>query len=213
MEEPIKMKNEKDYIEKLSDQAERRAISGRVERREIEGDIMPEIHGVACVFEQETDMGWYIEKVARGAFEGCEMSDVVALMNHDTDDLLSRTTGRPDDLVLSITNEGLEYTFRAKNECSKEVAENIALGFIKGSSFAFRASGEAWDYDVVQADGSKKDFRTITKFEKLFDVSPVTFAAYPQTSVALRSRDISKPKQPTGQELKEKFKLEIKQSK
>jgi HK97 family phage prohead protease len=213
MEEPIKMKNEKDYIEKLSDQAERRAISGRVERREIEGDIMPEIHGVACVFEQETDMGWYIEKVARGAFEGCEMSDVVALMNHDTDDLLSRTTGRPDDLVLSITNEGLEYTFRAKNECSKEVAENIALGFIKGSSFAFRASGEAWDYDVVQADGSKKDVRTITKFEKLFDVSPVTFAAYPQTSVALRSRDISKPKQPTGQELKEKFKLEIKQSK
>jgi len=213
MEGPIKMKNEKDYIEKLSDQAERRAISGRVERREIEGDIMPEIHGVACVFEQETDMGWYIEKVARGAFEGCEMSDVVALMNHDTDDLLSRTTGRPDDLVLSITNEGLEYTFRAKNECSKEVAENIALGFIKGSSFAFRASGEAWDYDVVQADGSKKDVRTITKFEKLFDVSPVTFAAYPQTSVALRSRDISKPKQPTGQELKEKFKLEIKQSK
>lgn len=213
MEEPIKMKNEKDYIEKLSDQAERRAISGRVERREIEGDIMPEIHGVACVFEQETDMGWYIEKVARGAFQECDMSDVVALMNHDEDDLLSRTTGQADDLVLSITNEGLEYTFRAKNDCSKKVAENISLGFIKGSSFAFRTSGEAWEYDVIQPDGSKKDIRTITKFEKLYDVSPVTRPAYNQTSVALRSRDISKPKQPTGQELKEKFKLEIKQSK
>jgi len=203
------MKNEKDYIEKFNDKAERRAISGKVERREVEGDIMPEIHGVACVFEQETDMGWYIEKVSRSAFEGCDMSDVVALMNHDEDDLLSRTTGQPDDLILSITNEGLEYTFRAKNECSKEVAENISLGFIKGSSFAFRASGEAWEYDVTQADGSKKDVRTITKFEKLYDVSPVTFPAYNQTSVALRSRDLSKPKQPTGAELREKFKLQI----
>jgi hypothetical protein len=203
------MKNEKDYIEKFNDKAERRAISGKVERREVEGDIMPEIHGVACVFEQETDMGWYIEKVSRSAFEGCDMSDVVALMNHDEDDLLSRTTGQPDDLILSITNEGLEYTFRAKNECSKEVAENISLGFIKGSSFAFRASGEAWEYDVIQSDGSKKDVRTITKFEKLYDVSPVTFPAYNQTSVALRSRDLSKPKQPTGAELREKFKLQI----
>lgn len=202
------MKNEKDYIEKLSDSAERRAIQGRVERREIEGDIMPEIHGVACVFEQATDMGWYIEKVSRDAFKECDMSDVVALMNHDEDDLLSRTTGQPDDLILSITNEGLEYKFRAKNECSKEVAENIALGFIKGSSFAFRASGEAWEYDVIQPDGSKKDVRTITKFEKLYDVSPVTFPAYNQTSVALRSRDLSKPKQPSGAELREKFKLE-----
>lgn len=202
------MKNEKDYIEKLDESAERRAISGRVERREIEGETNPEIYGVACVFEQSTDMGWYIEKVARGAFDSCDMTDVVALMNHDDDDLLSRTTGQPDDLTLSVTNVGLEYKFKAKNECSKEVAENISLGFIKGSSFAFRASGELWEYDVIQSDGSKKDVRTITKFEKLYDVSPVTFPAYNQTSVALRSRDLSKPKPLSGKELKEKIKLE-----
>ena len=94
-------------------------------------------------------------------------------------------------------------------DCSKEVAENISLGFIKGSSFAFNTIGEEWTYDVSQPDGSKKDVRTITKFEKLYDVSPVTFPAYNQTSVALRSRDLSKPKQPTGAELREKFKLQI----
>tara|TARA_R110000868_G_scaffold23387_3_gene94419 strand:- start:1451 stop:2077 length:627 start_codon:yes stop_codon:yes gene_type:complete len=203
------MKNEKDYIEKINPNAERRSTSGKVEMRKIEGDMMPEIHGVAVVFDTETDMGWYLEKVSKDALKETDMSDVLALFNHDDDEILSRTTGQADDLVLAITSEGLEYTFRAKNDCSKEVAENISLGFIKGSSFAFNTVGEEWTYDVSQPDGSKKDVRTITKIGKLYDVSPVTRPAYNTTSVALRSRDLSKPKQLTGLELKEKFKLQI----
>ena len=185
----------KDYIEKLDSNAERRNMAGMVEKREVEGDIMPLIAGVACVFEQSTDMGWYIEKVSRDAFSGCDMTDVVALFNHEEEELLSRTTGNPEDLILSITDRGLEYQFRAKNECSKEVAENIGFGFIKGSSFAFNTIGEEWEYDVPQGDGSKKDIRTITKIGKLYDVSPVTWPAYQQTSVALRSKDLNKPKE------------------
>jgi len=189
------MKKDKDYIELLSDGAERRMITGLVERRDVEGDIMPIIAGVACVFEQSTDMGWYYEKISRDAFTGCDMTDVTALFNHDNNEILSRTTGQPDDLVLSIKPDGLHYEFRAKNECSKYVSENIALGFIKGSSFGFVVESQEWTYDVKQPDGTTKDVRTITKFKKLYDVSPVTLPAYNQTSVALRSRDITKPKE------------------
>lgn len=181
------MKKE-DYVEKLDQFAERRCLSGMVEKREVEGDIMPLIAGVACVFDQPTDMGWYIEKVARGAFDGCDMSDVVALFNHDDDEILSRTTGNPDDLILKITDKGLEYEFRAKNDCAKEVAEDVGFGFIKGSSFAFTATESIWEDEVLQPDGSKKDIRTITKIQKLYDVSPVTWPAYNQTTVALRSK-------------------------
>lgn len=205
------MKNE-DYIEKIDPKAERRAFAGKVERRMIEGDMMPEIYGVACVFEQPTDMGWYIEKVARGAFEGCDMADVVALFNHDDDEILSRTTGQVGDLVLRISDDGLEYTFRAKNDSSKEVSENIGLGFIKGSSFAFACSEDSWEYEVKQINGETKDIRTIRKFGKLYDVSPVTWPAYQQTTVALRSKEMSKPKpvQKTEIELRTQLRIQTK---
>jgi HK97 family phage prohead protease len=201
----------KDYIEKIDPNAERRSLSGKVELRELgEGETTPTISGIACVFDTTTDMGWYIEKISRDAFSGADMTDVVALFNHEDEELLSRTTGNAEDLVLTVSQAGLEYQFRAKNECSKEVAQNIGLGFIKGSSFAFTCSGEEWEFDVKQADGTTKDIRTITKIGKVYDVSPVTWPAYNQTSVALRSRDLSKPK-PTisGTEIRNKTRLEI----
>ena len=204
----------KDYIEKIDPQAERRSQSGKVEVRAMgEGETTPTIAGVACVFNTQTDMGWYIEQIDKNAFVGADMTDVVALFNHEDEELLSRTTGNADDLKLSITQNGLEYEFKAKNECASEVATNIGLGFIKGSSFAFTCAGEEWEYDVAQADGSTKDIRTITKIGKLYDVSPVTFPAYSQTSVALRSRDLSKPKPKTGLELRNDIKLELAKNK
>jgi hypothetical protein len=182
----------KDYILNVDTNAERRSMTGNVEIRQIEGEVTPTIAGIACVFDQPTDMGWYIEKVATGAFDQADMSDVVALFNHEEEELLSRTTGKADDLVLSITQAGLGYQFKAKNECSGEVAQNISLGFIKGSSFAFSCVGEEWEYEVAQMDGQKKDVRTITKIGKVYDVSPVTYPAYQQTSVGLRKRQIEK---------------------
>ena len=206
------MKNEKDYILNLDNNAERRAITGYVTRSEGEGEEMQTISGVACVFNQETDMGWYIEKVDPNAFSGCDMTDVLALFNHDDDEILSRTTGQADDLVLSVKQDGLYYSFKAKNECAQEVAENIKLGFIRGSSFGFTVDSNEWQFDVKQPDGSVKDVRTITKIKKLYDVSPVTFPAYNQTSVALRSKEMvkeqNKPIEPSGQELRNQYKIE-----
>lgn len=198
----------KDYINKIDDKAERRNITNPVEiRSEMEGEEMVStITGYAAVFDKITDMSWYLEKIDKSAFTNADMSDVVALFNHDDDEILSRTTGNKDDLVLTIDSTGLKYEFKAKNECSKEVAENISLGFIKGSSFAFSVSQESWEYDVKQADGSTKDIRTILGFEKIYDVSPVTWPAYSDTSVALRSAEKSKPKK-SGQQAFYEIKL------
>lgn len=189
---------------------ERRNITGKVEiRSEGEGQPMV-VTGTAVVFNTETDMGWYNEKVAADAFTECDMTDVLALKNHDEDEILSRTTDKPDDLQISVSADGLQYTFTVKNECAKRCAEDVALGFIRGSSFGFITRSDAWEYDVKQTDGSTKDVRTILKIEKLYDVSPVTFPAYPTTTVAARSRDLNKPKPtpPTGAQLAEQYKLE-----
>jgi HK97 family phage prohead protease len=135
-----------------------------------------------------TDMGWYREKINPTAFAGCDMTNVVSLFNHDSNEILSRTTGKQDDLTLTIENNQLKYKYQIKNECAEKVAENIGLGFITGSSFMFRVKTDSWS---TGADGV--DEREILEIEKLYELGPVTFPAYQTTTVAARSKDMSKP--------------------
>jgi|688.fasta_scaffold69698_2 HK97 family phage prohead protease len=188
----------KEDIEKIHPNAEARMFNPEfkvvVEKRsEGEGDDMYEteykmIEGVGAVMGVFTDMGWYREKINATAFAGCDMSNVVSLFNHDSNEILSRTTGKQDDLTLMIENNQLKYKYQIKNECAEKVAENIGLGFITGSSFMFRVKTDSWSSG---ADGV--DEREILEIEKLYELGPVTFPAYQTTTVAARSRDMSKP--------------------
>lgn len=188
----------KEDIEKIHPNAEARMFNPEfkvvVEKRsEGEGEDMYEyeykmIEGVGAVMGVFTDMGWYREKINPTAFAGCDMTNVVSLFNHDSNEILSRTTGKQDDLTLSIENNQLKYKYQIKNECAEKVAENIGLGFITGSSFMFRVKTDSWS---TGADGV--DEREILEIEKLYELGPVTFPAYQTTTVAARSRDMSKP--------------------
>jgi HK97 family phage prohead protease len=196
----------KEDIEKIHPNAEARMFNPEfkvvVEKRsEGEGDDMYEteykmIEGVGAVMGVFTDMGWYREKINATAFAGCDMSNVVSLFNHDSNEILSRTTGKQDDLTLMIENNQLKYKYQIKNECAEKVAENIGLGFITGSSFMFRVKTDSWSSG---ADGV--DEREILEIEKLYELGPVTFPAYQTTTVAARSRDMSKP----SEEKKDKY--------
>jgi HK97 family phage prohead protease len=188
----------KEDIEKIHPNAEARMFNPEfkvvVEKRsEGEGEDMYEyeykmIEGVGAVMGVFTDMGWYREKINPTAFAGCDMTNVVSLFNHDSNEILSRTTGKQDDLTLSIENNQLKYKYQIKNECAEKVAENIGLGFITGSSFMFRVKTDSWSSG---ADGV--DEREILEIEKLYELGPVTFPAYQTTTVAARSKDMSKP--------------------
>jgi HK97 family phage prohead protease len=116
------------------------------------------------------------------------MSNVVSLFNHDSNEILSRATGKEDDLMISIENNQLKYRYAIKNYCAEKVAENIGLGFIKGSSFMFIVRKDSWG---ESADGVEE--REILEIEKLYELGPVTFPAYQTTTVAARSRNLSKP--------------------
>lgn len=188
----------KEDIEKIHPNAEARMFNPEfkvvVEKRSYnEGEEGEEIEykmieGVGAVMGVFTDMGWYREKINANAFANCDMTNVVSLFNHDSNMLLSRTTGKQEDLTLMIENNQLKYKYEIKNDCAEKVAENIGLGFITGSSFMFRVKTDSWS---TGADGV--DEREILEIEKLYELGPVTFAAYPTTTVAARSRDLSKP--------------------
>ena len=169
----------KDYIQSI-ESGERRFFNPEIRA---EGDNT--IEGVAAVVNKTTDLGWFEERIAPGAFDDVLKDDVVALFNHDPNLPLART-GAGLDLFLTKSGD-LGYRFEApKTTIGQDLRENIKSGVVTKSSFAFTIESETWDF-ADDKEGRDKDLRTITKFKRLYDVSPVTYPAYADTSVAARS--------------------------
>ena len=175
-------------IEKIHPKAEARVFKPEfkvIEKRSEDGEELEltMIEGVGAVLEEFTDMGWYREKINARAFDNCDMSDVVSCFNHDANKVCSRTTGKADDLTISIEGNKVMYRYAIKNECAEYVAKDIALGFVKGSSFMFMVRKDSWG---EAEDGIEE--REILEIETLYELGAVTFPAYPTTSVAARSK-------------------------
>lgn len=176
----------KDYIKDI-DKAERRFIAPNIEmRKEGDDDI---IEGVAAVVESTTDLGWFEERIEKGAFDDVLKDDVRALLNHDPNFVLARSVNGKGTLKLSVDDKGnLRYSYKTPDRSyAKDLQDAIRSGDINQSSFAFQIKEEKWEF-ATKENGLEKDIRTITKFERLFDVSPVTYPAYSDTTVAARSK-------------------------
>lgn len=163
-------------------------------RLETRDDGRPVIVGMAPPWNRwSVDLGGFKERFMPGAFrkwldrspnDPRGRADVVAKYNHSDSAVLGRTTN--GTLQLEETEKGL--VFRATppegTPTTAEVLPLIRGGYIYGASFAFSlldGKSEAWDEDPA---GNVT--RTITE-AAIFDVSPVTHAAYPNSSVGLRS--------------------------
>lgn len=142
----------------------------------------PKIVGHAAVFEVISEkLGLFREKIARGAFtKTIQEADVRALWNHDPNYVLGRTKART--LTLSEDEHGLaiEITPPATS-WARDFIETLRRGDVDQMSFGFRAVKEQWE-----GEGDLGLLRILKEVE-LFDVSPVTFPAYPQTDVQVRA--------------------------
>lgn len=156
---------------------ELRTIAGGMEMPE-EGRAV----GYAALFNTAADIGGAFEEyIEPGAFDEADMSDVRALFNHDPNMLLARTAS--GTLRLSIDQKGLRYEFDIPDtNAGRDLRELLRRGDISQSSFGFSIAEEDWE----DRRGMKSK-RKIKKIKRLYDVSPVTFPAYQETSVALRS--------------------------
>ena len=148
--------------------------------------IVPEsrkVEGYALLFNTESqDLGGFREVILPEAIDGVvEKSDILALYNHIESNVLARSTNGKGTLSLKVDEKGLKYSFDApKTSIGEEVIDAITRGDLRNSSFAFTVAeeGQKWE---------KRDenyLRTITKFDNLFDVSPVYRPAYLDTTVA-----------------------------
>ena len=147
------------------------------------GDDSLVIEGYAANFEQRTDLGYFKEEIARGAFDDVMEDDVRLLLNHAGAPMARTTNGT---LELSIDETGLKYRAAlADTQDGRDLYKLIKRGDITQSSFAFTIAEQEWSED--------RSTRTVTKMARLLDVSPVTYPAYPTTTVAARQMAEVKP--------------------
>ncbi len=138
--------------------------------------------------EMWTPLGTFRERILAGAFTDvlARQPDVRLLFNHDDRYVLART--KAGTLELSEEENGLHVWARvAPTSYAKDLRMVMARGDVDQMSFAFamdeeRGAEDRW-YEDEDSGGILRD---VLKVSDLYDVSPVTFPAYIDTSAAMR---------------------------
>lgn len=167
---------------------ERRYYACGITKRE--DDQKHIIEGVPIVFGKETDMGWCREVIESGALDKTDLKDVPLLTNHDTDQLplaRSRNNNANSTMQLSVQSDGLH--FRADldtehNSRAEELDSAVSRQDVTGMSFAFTVDGYEWE-DIE----SDSPLRRIKSISRVYEISAVTYPAYPQTEIYARGLD------------------------
>jgi HK97 family phage prohead protease len=134
--------------------------------------------------------GTFLERIKPGAFDRSvrEKADVRCLWNHKPDVVLGRTTA--GTLVLSPDARGLFYRCILPNNTNgRDAYESIKRGDVSNCSFGFTVpkGGEVFEKRDAETGFPIRDLLDVN----LLDVSPVAYAAYPDTSVSARERQLA----------------------
>ena len=151
------------------------------------GSKAPRIEGYAAVFDVlSEDLGGFRELIKPGAFtKTIRESDVRALFNPDVNLILGRSKpggNKPATLTLEEDSHGLSIGIDPPDtQTGRDLLESIRRGDVDQMSFGFEKMKDRWLKEARQQIRALLEVR-------LFDVSPVVFPAYQQTSVDVRTR-------------------------
>jgi uncharacterized protein len=154
----------------------------KIETRGEDAAAKQVIRGYGAVFDRLSEnLGGFREKIAVGAFDDVLNDDVRALFNHDANHILGRT--KAGTLHLFVDEAGLGYEIDTPDtQTGRDLVTSMKRGDVSQSSFGFTVDDDEWSEDE-----EGRTVRTIKKVSRLFDVSPVTYPAYPDASAAVRS--------------------------
>lgn len=165
-------------------ETEKRCYSGEVRAEQRENEPT-RIIGYGSVFNIRSEPLWGFREIIKpGAFDDVLGNDVRGLFNHDPNFILGRSSA--NTLTLSVDERGLQYNIVAPD--TQTIRDLVIAPMLRGditqSSFAFSVArdGESW-YE----DEEGIVIREISKFSRLYDVSPVTYAAYQDADSGVRS--------------------------
>tara|TARA_Y100000310_G_scaffold26152_2_gene24954 strand:- start:2023 stop:2784 length:762 start_codon:yes stop_codon:yes gene_type:complete len=145
-------------------------------------DAGPVIEGYAAVFDQLSEPLWFgmREKIRSGAFKKTiKEHDIRALMNHDPNFPLGRN--KAGTLTLSEDDRGLHVVIQPPStQWAQDLMVSMDRGDVNQMSFGFAP---------VRDEVKQTEPEVVIELQevRLYDVSVVTFPAYPQTEVGLNS--------------------------
>lgn len=148
------------------------------------------ITGTPIVFEQETDLGWYREKIDKDALMETDLKDVRFLIGHNTSMIplaRSRNNNENSTMQMTVTDRGMEIRVDLDTENNAEARalySAVKRGDMSGMSFAFTVDKDSWE-DI----DTEMPKRTIMSIRKVFEVSAVAFPAYEGTDIQAASED------------------------
>jgi HK97 family phage prohead protease len=151
-------------------------------RSEVQGDGLT-FEGYAAVFDSPTQIndwdGEYEEVIARGAFKRTlEQRTPVLQFDHGQHPVLG---SMPIGSITSLREDPHGLLVQARlldNWMTEPLRQAISSGAIDGMSFRFQVIQDNWSSD--------RSMRTV-KEVKLFELGPVVFPAYSDTTASLRS--------------------------
>ena len=167
----------------MNQNREYRSMELRLAEERKEDDYM--VEGYASTYEPykllTVDGVDYYERIEPTAFDDADIDDVVFRVDHE-----GRVYARTSAGTVEIWHDdhGLgQRTNLSKTQQARDLFADIAAGNYPKMSFAFVV---AQDGDYFDSDTNT---RVITRIDKVFDVSPVSFPANPTTELSVSTRD------------------------
>ncbi|MDK9676799.1 HK97 family phage prohead protease [Weissella cibaria] len=147
-------------------------------RSSSDGKFVGQIAGYALKFGKPSiSRGKFVEYIHAGAFNGVDLTEVLALFEHNYASLLGRVDA--GTLSLNVDDVGLHFVLDIPDTTlGRDVYNNVKLGNLKGMSFSFHLAkgGDEWKQ-------GEKPIRIINKIKSLEEISVVSVPAYEDTSV------------------------------
>jgi len=141
------------------------------------------VEGYAIVFGQPATHD-FTEVIDANALNGCDMKDVPFRYNHNDNFLILART-RNNSLQLTVDDKGLKI--RAElidTSAGEDIYKSIKAGLLDKMSFAFTIADGGDSWTNLESDCPT---RTITKIDRLYDVSVVDTPFYDSTSIYARA--------------------------
>ena len=148
------------------------------------------ITGTPIVFDQDTDMGWYQERIDHQALAGCDLKDVRFLVGHNTGMIplaRSRNNNENSTMQMTVTDRGMDIRVdldTENNTEAKALYSAVSRGDMSGMSFMFTVDIDKDIWEDLDSDYPK---RTIMSIRRVYEVSAVAFPAYEGTSIQAAS--------------------------
>lgn len=160
------------------------------------------IEGYFIRFNEETELwdGVFEEIAPEAVDDSLKNNDIRCLFNHDTNIVLGRTGN--GTLELRKDEKGLfgRVKINPNDKQALDIYARIERGDINACSFGFNIISE----EIQNRDDGTVKF--ILRKIDLHEVSPVTFPAYPTTTIEARKKDLEQHKQRLLEARKNKLK-------